>query len=424
MSAAGQAIAIADYRPRPELLRTRDYDPKRYSDFRVRTGRKPFAPDFNTRLIAVIVNQDTPDTERVDSWVRLMANGNFNDMATDDADNPLGQADCARALGLSRQRVSIACDRLETDGRLRRTGRELYPVHDPIAELESRKSGNSTEFVKDVFDKRRMKGEYWRRYQSERDQEHPEELELLRAADELKQRRWTDFQKKFKSKMYLTNDDPCQIQPGQEVQYPFDNLSNTPLTNDERILIEQGRKIHKGPSSSSSSALGLETTTNTPPPPAVSETPSAPPQPPPTAVKNLSVDEHAVSEALSQYTVPEPAKVKELLRACRAGTPDATGAEIAAAVHSKRDYILRAAAKLPYILVSIPPLFADGAYRRVMPPPSQAAGGRDYHVPTEIRRLQQQLRELRAYQQEHDEREVARDIAITRDLLADLGVAT
>ena len=391
MSAAA-AASIADYRPRPELLKTRAYEPQRYTKFRARHDRRPFAPDFNTRLQAVVLDREAYDIERVDCWVRLMSHGNFNDLATDASDQPLGAADCGRALGLPKQRVSEAMAELEKRHRLRRRGRQLYPVDDPIAEAQKAKMDDLGQNCPDSPDIERIKGEHWRQFREIFAQEHPDLIEQRDAARKILEAvaaaERDQFKQWRKSQTPRTIDATSHRLPGRIVTDSPDESSQTPRTNSGPILIEEVKKDLEGgkASSSSTSSSTPHTTTTTPLPsiaprnpenPAVDSqnaseagrTSEANPEENP---ENPSVDSQTVSEAIARYTEPEPANVATLIAACRRGTPDATAQEIASAIHSREDWIRHAHARWPYLLKAVPGLFTGGAWRAKQPDTSPA----------------------------------------------------
>jgi hypothetical protein len=100
-------------------------------EFEAATGGIYFTKDFNTALEAIMADELASNGQRVLSWIKRRAWGNYCLYCTKDDGTPAIQADCARELNLNKGAVSAIVKYLEDRDYVRPEGKLLYPVIAP-----------------------------------------------------------------------------------------------------------------------------------------------------------------------------------------------------------------------------------------------------------------------------------------------------
>ena len=270
---------------------------------------------------------------------RSIRSGELQDEITDTDDRgdliPLTQSDLCQMTGMQKSHVSEALTELRADGLLG-PGDVYYPLAVPTAPAQPVNSDLKVPFEGNLILRRLCNLLGFQAFFEGNSKEDAEwaSKALLEEFEAAKQA-ITVTRKEQRNRLKRRFEGTCIL-----------------IREDVRSKEKNGRA-----QSSSSSFEEPKPTTKTAP---ASQTDFNPPE---ATAPNPLIHKPILSAAISQYAEPVPDYVQTLRIECRKGTPNASDKEMADAVHSRGEWIRRANAPWPYILKSIPPLFAEGAWR-------------------------------------------------------------
>jgi hypothetical protein len=339
--------------PVPGGRRTRKFfDKAEFNALHEAVGKLDFTPDFNPSIEYIFMIEEVPLTERLLALLKLQAWGNQKQLAVhdDNRTKPFTQADAARKLDVSRQRIYEAAVKLVKRCQLRIEGQSLYPVADPAAEYRNRGSEST------------RNGSGWDAHSFRLWLlEHPELAEDYREAFQTIGSIKRQFRQETVSGTERENGAPPPPRSGQESSSRPDTSEDTDRTAEPPIIIEEQENNSEEPSSSSTveeAAPEPQKTTTTP----TQSNASAPE--PPSAEKEESKEPGIVSAALRPYGNPDDDAVNSLVDACRSNAPDATAEEIAHFVREKGKLITRKIANpVGFLLTAVPKCFVSDSFR-------------------------------------------------------------
>jgi hypothetical protein len=340
--------------PVPGARRTKKFfDKAEFKALHEAVGKLDFTPDFNPSIESILMIEEVPLTEKLLALLKLQAWGNQKQLAVhDDARNrPFTQADAARKLGVSRQRIYEAAAKLVKRCQLRIEGQSLYPVADPAAEHRRRESESAPSGSAPDAQSFRL----WLL-------EHPDLAEDYREAFGTIGSIKRQFRQEVVSGTGRGNGAPASPRSGQERGTRPDTSEDTGRTAGPPIIIEEEENLLEEPSSSFSTVeeeAASEPTTTV----ALAQSDANSPEPP-SDEKEESRKPGIVSAALRPYGDPDDDAVNALVDACRSHAPDATAEEIAHFVREKGKLITRKITNpVGFLLTAVPKCFVSDSFR-------------------------------------------------------------
>ena len=264
---------------------------------------------------------------------------------------PFTQADTARKLGVSRQRIYEAAAKLVKRCQLRIEGQSLYPVADPAAEHRRRESESAPSGSAPDAQSFRL----WLL-------EHPDLAEDYREAFGTIGSIKRQFRQEVVSGTGRGNGAPASPRTGQESGTRPDTSDDTGRTDEPPIIIEEEKNNLEDDSSSSFSAAEEEAAPE-PETTTTAEANASAPEPP-SAEKEEAREPGIVFAAMRLYGNPDDDAVNALVESCRRERADATAEEIAHFIREKGKLITRKIANpVGFLLTAVPKCFASDSFR-------------------------------------------------------------
>lgn len=332
-----------------------------------------YTPVFNSFFDSQIADMKLPLTLRVLAWVLRNAWGRHSDACIDEAGARRTQVDCARELKVfnrkgepARNKVNRILSKLQAWGLVRVVGWDIFPI-DPeqASSLNLRLLSHPNAPIGEDKAKINVDDYCESVWKLEKPSTYGEYQIVAPRYKELRTELVSDCKAyNGMSPRGVTNEE----NGAAGVPEGCDNLSQRDGTNEPPSLIRTKEHSYDDSAAAFSKVVDDNEPNQNPPPP---------------------IDEGKITKALTRYERPDRPTVLELINACRKRDDAATTDEIMELIHQKGKRWKGPG--LALFLRTVPPCFP---LERGTENPSEALPY--YLLPTSVRRLRQQLRDVEA----------------------------